>query len=128
MRGDMFRTPLYLLVAALMCSKALAEPSITAFLEISIVPHDGMFTVSGKVIGLQPSIVTATLTVDRSDAGGRMKTNQSRKIEVSTGSTDMVAETTFSVQEGMILNITMSLYDGDVSIGSATTSFGAKAE
>ena len=124
----MFRTPLLFLVGTLICSAASADPALIAFPKINIVPQDRMLGVSGEVFGLNAGTVTATLIIDRTDASGHMKTSQSREVSVSNGSTEVVAETSFSVQDGVIVEVTLTLFEGEIPIGSATTILGTKAD
>ncbi|MEQ6249446.1 curli-like amyloid fiber formation chaperone CsgH [Sulfitobacter sp. HNIBRBA3233] len=124
----MIRSLVLGLVTTLASVSSLSAGSTLALPDIEITPQDTGLLITGHVNGLGDGTVTATLTIDKSDASGRAKTSQSRKIPVSNGSSDTVAQTSLSAQDDLSLRVTLELSADGAPIGIATTTLGAPAE
>ncbi|WP_226781150.1 curli-like amyloid fiber formation chaperone CsgH [Oceaniglobus trochenteri] len=103
---------------------AQAQDTVLALPEIDIEPQDGMLSISGRVTGLAEGTVTARLAIAKSGAGGTVNTSQGGEIAVSAGSSDIVASTRLSAGPDVTLEVTLTLWDGEVSIGSTTVTLG----
>lgn len=105
--------------AAAMSVPALAADSV-AVGTLKIVPTDSGYRITATVKGRAAADIDAKLTVMKQDASGGVQTRQSRRVQTSKGQNDQVAQTSVSMDDEGMLDVTLVLSEGDRMIYRAS--------
>lgn len=91
---------------------------------IDVTTSDAGMTVTGIVAGLATGTVEAEMTISRKDDSGAMETSQSRRIDVSPQSRDIIATTGLSTAPGLHMTVILTLRENDRVIATSRTEIG----
>jgi hypothetical protein len=113
---------------AAVLSGILAAPAFAAAQiavpTIEVTPTATGVTISGVVAGLSSGTVNAEMTIAKQDGSGSVNTSQSRQIQVSHDSRDIVATTGLSVGPKAHVRIILTLTENNTVIAQSQTEIG----
>ncbi|WP_372675393.1 curli-like amyloid fiber formation chaperone CsgH [Aquicoccus sp.] len=115
-------------VAMGLCScPAMSETISPVLPEIVLTHSDDSLMIEGVVSGTGPAQVTATLSIEHEGSGGRMKTSQSRELDLTTGASRLpVASTGLNFGEGSLLSVDLVVTIGDTIIAESRVTIGER--
>ncbi|WP_303395924.1 curli-like amyloid fiber formation chaperone CsgH [Oceanicola sp. 22II-s10i] len=83
--------------------------------EIDVIPTETGYEVSGRVLGTSDGVVSARLSIMKSDKSGQMNTQQGKTVTTSAGSDNVIGRVNLSAGPDAKLDIVLSLeVDGRV--------------
>lgn len=110
---------------------AVAIQPVTGFAQVAvpsieITPSAGGITVAGILTGMGAGKVHARMTIDKSGPAGTVATSQSRQIDVSNNSREVIGTTGLSFGPEAYISVGIVLTDGGTVIGEANTTLGPR--
>ncbi|KAF0676066.1 curli-like amyloid fiber formation chaperone CsgH [Profundibacterium mesophilum] len=116
-------------LAAALIGGAAAAGETQGLAPLIIFDHsDGMLSIEAVVEGWHETPITAAFTFERQDGSGRMRTRQSREIDLSAGGREIVATTRVSVTPQAWGSARLVLLENGEEVGRLEREFGERMQ
>ncbi|WP_322865047.1 curli-like amyloid fiber formation chaperone CsgH [Aquicoccus sp. G2-2] len=111
------------LLSSILMAPAFAAAQV-AIPTIEITPTTTGVTISGVVAGLSSGTINAEMTITKQDGSSSVNSSQSRQIQVSHDSRDIVATTRLSVGPNAHVHVILKLKENNTVIAQSQTEIG----